>query len=89
MNVSYDWLREFVPLEETPEQLRDLITSRTATVDDVVDRSATDRGEPRGQPRRARSDRDAANDDAHVAARERRLVDTNADVAGARLVIGP
>jgi phenylalanyl-tRNA synthetase beta chain len=36
MNLSYDWLREFVPLEETPEQLRDLITSRTATVDEVV-----------------------------------------------------
>ena len=36
MNVSYDWLREFLPLEETPEQLRDLLTSRTATVDEVV-----------------------------------------------------
>ncbi|MDQ3997788.1 MAG: phenylalanine--tRNA ligase subunit beta [Gemmatimonadota bacterium] len=36
MNLSYDWLREFVPLAETPEQLRDLITSRTATVDEVV-----------------------------------------------------
>lgn len=36
MNVSYEWLREFVALEETPEQLRELITSRTATVDEVV-----------------------------------------------------
>jgi phenylalanyl-tRNA synthetase beta chain len=36
MNISYEWLREFVPLEESPEQLRDLITSRTATVDEVV-----------------------------------------------------
>jgi phenylalanyl-tRNA synthetase beta chain len=36
MNISYDWLREFLALEETPEQLRDLITSRTATVDEVV-----------------------------------------------------
>jgi phenylalanyl-tRNA synthetase beta chain len=36
VNVSYEWLREFVPLEETPEQLRDLITSRTATVDELV-----------------------------------------------------
>ncbi|MDQ3949930.1 MAG: phenylalanine--tRNA ligase subunit beta [Gemmatimonadota bacterium] len=36
MNVSYDWLGEFVALEETPERLRDLITSRTATVDEVV-----------------------------------------------------
>jgi phenylalanyl-tRNA synthetase beta chain len=36
MNVSYEWLREFVPLDETPQQLRDLITSRTATVDEVV-----------------------------------------------------
>jgi phenylalanyl-tRNA synthetase beta chain len=36
MNVSYEWLGEFVPIEETPEQLRDLITSRTATVDEVV-----------------------------------------------------
>jgi phenylalanyl-tRNA synthetase beta chain len=36
MNVSYEWLRDFVELEMTPEQLRDLITSRTATVDEVV-----------------------------------------------------
>jgi phenylalanyl-tRNA synthetase beta chain len=36
MNISYDWLREFVPVDETPEQLRDLITSRTATVDEVI-----------------------------------------------------
>src|SRR5918992_5337093 len=36
MNVSYEWLREFVPLQETPQQLRDLITSRTATVDEIV-----------------------------------------------------
>ena len=36
MNVSYEWLREFVPIDETPEQLRDLITSRTATVDEIV-----------------------------------------------------
>jgi phenylalanyl-tRNA synthetase beta chain len=36
MNISYEWLREFIPLEETPAQLRDLITSRTATVDEIV-----------------------------------------------------
>ena len=36
MNVSYDWLRAFVPFRETPAKLRDLITSRVATVDELV-----------------------------------------------------
>jgi phenylalanyl-tRNA synthetase beta chain len=35
MNVSYEWLRAFVPFRETPAKLRDLITSRVATVDDL------------------------------------------------------
>ena len=36
MNVSYEWLRAFVPFRETPAKLRDLITSRVATVDELV-----------------------------------------------------
>src|ERR1043166_7702471 len=36
MNVSYEWLRAFVPFAESPARLRDLITSRVATVDEVV-----------------------------------------------------
>ncbi|HEY5218335.1 MAG TPA: phenylalanine--tRNA ligase subunit beta, partial [Gemmatimonadaceae bacterium] len=36
MNVSYEWLRAFVPFDETPAQLRDLITAHAATVDDLV-----------------------------------------------------
>ena len=36
MNASYDWLRAFVPLDETPSQLRDLITARVATVDELL-----------------------------------------------------
>ena len=36
MNASYEWLREFVHFSLTPEELRDLLTSRTATVDDVI-----------------------------------------------------
>jgi phenylalanyl-tRNA synthetase beta chain len=36
MNVSYEWLRAFVPFNETPAKLRDLITSRVATVDELV-----------------------------------------------------
>ena len=36
MNVSHEWLRAFVPFEETPAQIRDLITSRVATVDEVL-----------------------------------------------------
>ena len=36
MNASYDWLKAFVPFELTPAELRDLITSRCATVDEVV-----------------------------------------------------
>ena len=35
MNASYEWLRDFVQFDETPEQLRDLITSRVATVDEI------------------------------------------------------
>ena len=36
MNASYQWLRDFVDIDLTPAQLRDLITMRCATVDDVV-----------------------------------------------------
>lgn len=36
MNASYDWLKAFVSFDLTPSQLRDLLTARCATVDDVV-----------------------------------------------------
>jgi len=36
MNASYEWLRAFVPVDLTANELRDLITSRCATVDDLV-----------------------------------------------------
>lgn len=36
MNASYEWLRAFVPFDLTPTELRDLLTARCATVDDVV-----------------------------------------------------
>jgi phenylalanyl-tRNA synthetase beta chain len=36
MNASYEWLKEFAQFDLTPEQLRDLLTARVATVDDVV-----------------------------------------------------
>ena len=36
MNVSYEWLRAFVPFDQSPKQLRDLITAHAATVDDLV-----------------------------------------------------
>ena len=36
MNASYEWLREFVPFALSPEELRDLLTSRVATVDDLI-----------------------------------------------------
>jgi phenylalanyl-tRNA synthetase beta chain len=35
MNVSYNWLKDFVDFDLTPAALRDLITSRAATVDAV------------------------------------------------------
>jgi phenylalanyl-tRNA synthetase beta chain len=35
VNVSYNWLKAFVDFEETPEQLRDLLTSRVVTVDEL------------------------------------------------------
>jgi phenylalanyl-tRNA synthetase beta chain len=36
MNASYQWLKDFVDVELTPIQLRDLITAHAATVEDVV-----------------------------------------------------
>jgi phenylalanyl-tRNA synthetase beta chain len=36
MNASCEWLRALVPVTLSPEELRDLLTSRCATVDDVV-----------------------------------------------------
>ena len=36
MNASYDWLRDFTEFDLSPEQLRDVITKRAATVDEVV-----------------------------------------------------
>ena len=36
MNASYEWLREFVPFGLSPEELRDLLTSRVATVEDLI-----------------------------------------------------
>jgi phenylalanyl-tRNA synthetase beta chain len=36
MNVSYDWLKAFVPFTQTPAELRDLITAHVTTVDELV-----------------------------------------------------
>ena len=36
MNASYEWLRAFVPFKLSPTELRDMLTSRCATVDDLV-----------------------------------------------------
>ena len=36
MNVSYEWLRAFVPFDESPAELRDLITAHVTTVDELV-----------------------------------------------------
>lgn len=36
MNVSYEWLRAFVPFDQSAAQLRELITSHIATVDELV-----------------------------------------------------
>ena len=36
MNVSYEWLRAFVPFSQTPPELRELITAHVATVDELV-----------------------------------------------------
>ena len=36
MNASYEWLGELVPLKLTPAALRDMLTSRCATVDDLI-----------------------------------------------------
>jgi phenylalanyl-tRNA synthetase beta chain len=36
MNASYEWLRAFVPFKLSPTELRDLLTSRCATVEDLI-----------------------------------------------------
>lgn len=36
MNASYRWLKDFVDIDMSPAELRDLLTLRCATVDDVV-----------------------------------------------------
>ena len=36
MNASYKWLQDFVDIDISPAELRDLLTMRCATVDDVV-----------------------------------------------------
>src|SRR5512132_1757052 len=36
MNASYQWLKDFVDIDISPSELRDLLTMRCATVDDVV-----------------------------------------------------
>jgi phenylalanyl-tRNA synthetase beta chain len=36
MNASYEWLRAFLPFKLSPTELRDLLTSRCATVDDLI-----------------------------------------------------
>src|ERR1700680_98499 len=36
MNASYEWLRAFVPFKLSPTELRDMLTSRCATVDELV-----------------------------------------------------
>ncbi|HEX8848888.1 MAG TPA: phenylalanine--tRNA ligase subunit beta [Gemmatimonadaceae bacterium] len=36
MNVSHEWLRALVPHALTPQQVRDLLTMRVATVDELV-----------------------------------------------------
>jgi phenylalanyl-tRNA synthetase beta chain len=36
VNASYEWLRALVPFKLSPTELRDLLTSRCATVDDLI-----------------------------------------------------
>lgn len=36
MNVSYEWLKAFVPFEQSPAELRELITAHIATVDELI-----------------------------------------------------
>ncbi len=36
MNVSYEWLRAFVPFDQSAAELRELITAHTATVEELV-----------------------------------------------------
>lgn len=36
MNASYNWLRAFVPFDETPSGLSELLTASVATVDEVI-----------------------------------------------------
>ena len=35
MNISHEWLRDFVPAARSPREVRDLLTSRCATVEEM------------------------------------------------------
>ncbi|MEX0909091.1 MAG: hypothetical protein WDZ58_04940, partial [Gemmatimonadaceae bacterium] len=35
MNASYEWLRDFVPTELSPREVRDALTARCATVEEM------------------------------------------------------
>ena len=37
MNISYDWLRSLVPVDFSAAELRDIITARCATVDELIE----------------------------------------------------
>jgi phenylalanyl-tRNA synthetase beta chain len=36
MNVSYEWLKAFVPFDQSPPELRELVTAHVATVDELI-----------------------------------------------------
>src|SRR3954468_10071284 len=36
MNASYEWLKAFVPFEQSATQIRDLITAHVTTVDELM-----------------------------------------------------
>lgn len=49
MRVSYKWLREYVPVEQSPEELADLLTMAGLEVDNIIDLGASYRGLSLGQ----------------------------------------
>ncbi|HBR28147.1 MAG TPA: phenylalanine--tRNA ligase subunit beta [Firmicutes bacterium] len=49
MRVSYNWLREYVPLEQSPTELAELLTMAGLEIEEIIDLGAAYRGLKLGQ----------------------------------------
>ena len=80
--LGHLWLRIYRRQIVRVRGLSELVQHVVRHVDDVVDRTRTDRSQPVDEPNRTRAHRHAANDDAHEARRERRVFEMQYDATG-------